>query len=944
MGSKKQQTVGYRYYMGLHFGLCHGPVDSVQQVRIGDRVAWQGEAATSQQINLDSPELFGGDKKEGGVQGALDVMMGEPTQAVNGYLSSKIGGAMPAFRGILSAVFRGGQVTANNPYVKPWSFKVKRVLQGWSSGAAWFPETAPIPVYDQLVEVATEIQPWVSGQLDPRNPVNTHEYRIPGGVWRTTPEAAFADIDFDALGEYRDPAATAQLIGWSLDGKKQHYPADIVSPGSAASLFLHFNRNVSVYSYYKEMQDSAGGALVCSSFFDESIEVNENRFLWWSGLLQSETDWPSATVRPGLYRLIPFGASLSGEVAVNNCTNYPASGGYFPQAVVTHDVILEVRRSGYIDTREVEHTDMNPAHIVYECLTNTAWGMGYPTSSIDVASFTIAADTLFAESFGLSMVWNQQETLENFIKTVLDHAGGILYVQPDTGKFALTLIRDDYDRNTLPVFGPSNLISASDYQRQAWGETINEVTVVYKDWRTSKDAAITVQDLANIQTQGGVVSQTRQYPGISNAPNAQRVALRDLNTVSTPLAKIRLTATRAAWQLKPGGVFRLSWPDYNIDDVVFRVLEVNRGTLQDGTITIEAAEDVFGLPSNTYLAEEPPGWVDPASEPQAAPYRKLIEAPYWDLARTLSPADLDYLDALSGYLQTLAVRPSGDAINYEVNAKVGAADYKEKAIGEFCPAATLSTAINKNTTAISFGGSVDVDTVTVGGYAYIGTEVVGISAIDVGAGTATITRGLLDTVPQDHANGARIWFADGFLAADQTEYASGETVDVKMLPRTGLGELAIALAPAEAITMAQRHDRPYPPGLFRIAGQAYPTELIDVALSATWAHRDRLQQTAYLVTQGEASIGPEAGTTYTVRLYDQDTGILLHQQTGISGTNWTGPALSGIYTLRLELEAVRSGLASWQAQTHVFAYVNGGRLTEGGDNRETEAGEVRSQE
>ena len=240
--------------------------------------------------------------------------------------------------------------------------------------------------------------------------------------------------------------------------------------------------------------------------------------------------------------------------------------------------------------------DMNPAHMIYQCLTDTSWGMGYPTSAIDNTSFTAAADTLYAEGFGLSMLWNQQETLEQFISVILDHIGGILYVQPDTGKFALRLVRSDYDRGTLDIYGPETLIEAKDYQRQSWGETINEITVVYTNACTGKDEPVTVQDLANITVQGGVVAQTRNYPGIRKESIAQRVAMRDLQAVSTPLASIKLTATRAAWRVFPGDVFRLTWPEYDIADVVFRALNVNRGTLTDGQIIIDAACSPIPLP------------------------------------------------------------------------------------------------------------------------------------------------------------------------------------------------------------------------------------------------------------------------------------------------------------------------------------------------------------
>jgi len=144
MGSSKSATVGYRYYMGLHFGICHGPVDELQQINVGERAAWVGEQTASGTIGVNAPNLFGGDTREGGVYGSIDVMMGEPTQTQNGYLSTLLGAGIPAFRGIMSAVFNGGLVASNNPYVKPWAFRVKRILQGWAGGTPWLSAKAPI--------------------------------------------------------------------------------------------------------------------------------------------------------------------------------------------------------------------------------------------------------------------------------------------------------------------------------------------------------------------------------------------------------------------------------------------------------------------------------------------------------------------------------------------------------------------------------------------------------------------------------------------------------------------------------------------------------------------------------------------------------------------------------------------------------------------------------
>ena len=127
MGSKKKQVIGYKYFLGMHLVICHGPVDSIQKIIVGDREAWSGNVTASGDITIAASELFGGDKKEGGISGTVNVMMGELTQAKNTYLQSKIQTLIPAFRGVVSLVLKQCYVCAMSPYPKAWAIKVKRI-------------------------------------------------------------------------------------------------------------------------------------------------------------------------------------------------------------------------------------------------------------------------------------------------------------------------------------------------------------------------------------------------------------------------------------------------------------------------------------------------------------------------------------------------------------------------------------------------------------------------------------------------------------------------------------------------------------------------------------------------------------------------------------------------------------------------------------------------
>lgn len=142
MGSRKSQVVGHRYFFGMHMGVGRGPMDEMVAIKVGDRIAWTGSVTANASIQIDQPGLFGGDDKEGGIAGQLDVLMGEPTQAVNARLAAMLGGLVPAFRGVATTFF-DGLMCSGSPYPKPWTYRWRRALKGWD-GEPWYPAKAVI--------------------------------------------------------------------------------------------------------------------------------------------------------------------------------------------------------------------------------------------------------------------------------------------------------------------------------------------------------------------------------------------------------------------------------------------------------------------------------------------------------------------------------------------------------------------------------------------------------------------------------------------------------------------------------------------------------------------------------------------------------------------------------------------------------------------------------
>lgn len=578
-----------------------------------------------------------------------------------------------------------------------------------------------------------------------------------------------------------------------------------------------------------------------------------------------------------------------------------------------------------VATRQIG-LDANPANMVFELLTNIDWGMGYNTGDIDLTSFNETATTLNDEEFGLSMILTQSDSIESFINSILEHINGSLYLDLATGLFVLRLIRDDYVAASLPLFDESNIVDMQNFSRRTWGETINEVTVVYHERETNKNVPITVQDMANIQVQQTTINTTRQYPGISNSDQAHFVALRDLRTLSSPLAKIKIKVNRDAWDTAPGDVFRLSWVAFGIVEVVFRVGAIDYGNLKDGHILIDAIEDVFGLPDSSYAKPQISGWVEPSSPPTDAVFQFIEDATFYDLVQALGEDDAVNVAVDQGFIKAFAAKPTSSHYNFQLHISPDEtlSLYVIDGLGDFAASATLVAAMITEavTTLVYEGNDSGLDFMPILEFVQIDDEFMEVFDHDIDNKTMIVNRGVVDTVPAPHLLGARLFANQKNRAFSETQYTDAEQVDVKLLTNSGQGTLALVDATTNIFVKSNRKDKPYPPAniTLDLLDAFVPVGMTDGDLDITWEHRDRTQQTGEEhIPQDFGDIGPEVGTTYTIRFFDE-TDTLVRTEVGIAITSFTWvdeTADSGLVdrvnnNFTLEIESVNSvtGLTS----------------------------------
>ncbi|RVC71288.1 hypothetical protein EN759_00290 [Mesorhizobium sp. M00.F.Ca.ET.038.03.1.1] len=564
----------------------------------------------------------------------------------------------------------------------------------------------------------------------------------------------------------------------------------------------------------------------------------------------------------------------------------------------------------------------NPAHMIYECLTNTDWGMGELPAAINKASMETAAQTLYDEGFGLTMIWTRQSEVGKFIGEILTHIRGALFVDPSTGLHTLKLLRGDYDIDALPVIDPSNAKLAN-FKRKAWGDISNEVVVTYTNPETNKDASVTSQDLAGIAAEGGIVSNGQNYYGIPYEALAIKVADRDLATMVNPIATCTATVTREFWKTVSSDVVKLHWPERSIDQIVFRVSEV---TKTGNTVELSLYEDIFGLDAASYQVPGGGQWVNPSIPPSPAAYYQMGTAPAFMTAAALQltdPSELVYPEALSA---VTVGADSDDDVNFDLVSNVtdvnGTPSQEVLSTNPYRGTWALTTALVEEESSViaTFGGlrgsgPVAGDFILIGTGADEYTEIATVQSIE--ADGVHINRGMLDTIPRAWAIGTQAFVipASGSVV-DTTVRSAFEDASYWILTRTTGGLLELEDAPQINVTLSERPYRPNRPADVKVNGVAFgPINGVGVTeLTVSWANRNRLLESTQAMKWAEADVAGEAGQTTKITVTDF-AGNLIVSYTGLTGTSKVIPLsdLSAKKQLVITVSAERAGLQSLQA-------------------------------
>ena len=555
-------------------------------------------------------------------------------------------------------------------------------------------------------------------------------------------------------------------------------------------------------------------------------------------------------------------------------------------------------QDNYMVTMQIGNTiDMNPADIIYECLTNTDFGLQIPTTDIDTASFNSVREVLHRESFGLSFLWRNQDRVDDFISNVARHINAQYFVNRATGRIELKLIRNDYNISNLITLNESNIISLTDFVKPAFDVLVNSISVKFFDIEINKESSTTVQDLSLLASQSGENLITNEYSGISQYQLANQVALRDLRELSAPLIRCKIVTTTIANNLNLGSPFILNWSIYGVSNIIMRVTRIVFGNDRTDTVSMDCVQDIFSIyPNSTYMYAGVKA-VDPAVQtPLNVENAMALEMPYIMLYRLDTQNTLD--DALTsdpnlGRFSVVAQAPNPYHLNFRLNTNAVSdvnANYIRRNNFYFNLTGTITSNVTKIATSITITISSAVSDTNdlVNEVVIVNDELILVTAISFNSTsrvyTLTVTRGMYDTSPNTHSQNDILYFwfyALDNITTDNVDYAINETVYTKLQSITGSNILPLSNATAYTVTMNARAIRPYNAGNLRLIGNnagiwdvyALLREIFDgnQQIGLSWVNRNRATDT------GDVGLGfnagnstPPMGLTYNLRIYGEE--------------------------------------------------------------------------
>lgn len=910
MGSSKKQTVGYRYRAGLMvaIGSC---IERVLDINPGE-TGWQFSSKQEQEtlkagdvsIKCDKPNIFGGDNKEGGWVGTIDIHTGKPhTARKNEYLKRQIDENVSAYPRLSYLVFRGGiPVMGTDPfgnqYIRyiPSAFQLVSMSGMMKDFLLWVKRTCIKS--DGSPQWFQEINGKIVCEIDGSDNGNAV-------VIEPTP---LGTVELSAATNWQNKNNPAEMVSGSMSIVR-----DVVGdfgaiyPKNPKYEYANYISNVPFVTHFTFTFGGSGIVeidvpVIKGNFGGRDPNSIQHSF---TSNFPFFLDEKKSTDSTKLYTITAKGGStVTGSVSVDLYPEPPPFYWFFNH------------RIGNISFRQKEEIiipnphaamDINPVHKIREILTDYE-AMSKPESDINDDNFKAAAERIYDERLGISWAVTEKSCKEA-LDELLYHIEAGLRVNRQTGKYEIVLFRDDL---TTPVanFTTSNMKSFNVDIANA-DDLTNTVNVHFYDRENIKNASFALSDVGGVLTAGRENTETVDFPYFMQKYNAEKVGNWKLKQLATPLWRGSFkTGDYDARKLNRYDVITISYPDLNIISLRVRIMKISLGDGIDNTVTIDFIE-ITEFSSLDYSEIGIDDFEHTPQHPQKS-IQKFIEAPYFELVQRFGERVVG--ESLSstpdlGYVQAMASIPQSNSINAELWTDVGTMLYTETqyvAPLDYCATAELDGAINEIEDIVKIKNMKNIDKATIGTYIVMNGEILVYLGYQEITGGIMLKRGALDTIPTKHSSGT-LFFSGEFSAIDPNEYTQGDRISGQVLTRTPTGLLDLSVENQIGVVLNSRAFRPYPPAYVTINNLVFP-DSINGDITLNWLHRNRVQQTGGdILGWYDGGVTVESGVTYFVRLtnmesfdtiFESDVGLVDHFQIASEDLFGARRVLIEVYSFR----------------------------------------------
>lgn len=572
----------------------------------------------------------------------------------------------------------------------------------------------------------------------------------------------------------------------------------------------------------------------------------------------------------------------------------------------------------------------NPAIVMAEILTNTVWGMGTPSSELDIDSFVEAASILYTENIFINTA-----VADGKYETVLDEcanvAESIIYVNRSNGLITLALLREDQwvDKE----FDDDTISSVDTVTATRSDEVPKSVAVRYSD-----DASMDMVTYVNSNSIGSMSDLVLDMPYINDSSVADTVLVRNtrLMTAKSVRATIKVPSGSAS-DVNPGDVVKFGSLTLGIPTGQYRVLGVTDSKADSGDVTLTLVTDTWGNAATPYYVRTEERLNSISSYALPTPSAEAQGATYLEMSNRLGEiTDVNSM-VTRPFISVMAASPSANHSHFKVP---GFSPPINSAKSRFALWGNLANAILPSDNSIAVNGLGFLPQFE--SIMYIGAEMVqvyGYSEDSAGGTSILVRRGCHDTVPVNHPadvrvmqlmlpNNTGIYWMSNLAPVPPVQPPS----EYKVITELFSGEVLSSTEaqyyqwnPAEG----NRSTKPPTPVNVRVNGTSYPN-VISGDVSITWNHRQHTDDFKSLKPKHFLSLDGTSGGNFYQVTFVMDSGAFTDTTTAlgyvvleanlIAANGGTAPTF-----IDLTIEGINpsNGSLSWQKYEYSITYGTG---------------------